>query len=768
MRELVAQCQVLPTTAVAFLSDTLVAAGNGSVLSIYDIQIQQIVYQKQIFLHTRIHGIIAKSYLESNVNVLIFGGKSWTTMEIRMGDRILITASDHVYAISDWIKAGHWVSAKDTSKVVLATAHNCVLVIDPETGNCEQRVAGAEQCVLYAAALWGNNIDELVVAAGTVFNKVLIWRLNEPDNVLWRLQGHEGVVFGVNFCRDGKALTSVSDDRSIRVWDLEHGRIERVLYGHRARVWKCMAVDTSASWLISCSEDGTCREWRDGDTVDMWPQCSKNVWAVDIRAGMVASAGGDGSLWLWRAGMPRRIESMDQLQPVQLPTCKPYLIDPASELSESIRGFALIDTRTVLAITKSGYFMVYDLIQRTWKVVEGSSGLQGYALVAAEPVDSSLVAIGCRNGAVVLLRGTCAWATARLHNASVRWLCASKRIGSLYDIVSVDDTGDIVWSVISDNSWHVVARLQRASPGTRVSAAAVSFDGLWIALGSVRGSLYIYETQNSDFDRTPILPVACVWPHAHGSHSVSTLLFDTSESGIVLHSGGRDGWMRTFRIGEPPADAAAADIRRGNQLHASLHRISAVSVTPGWVERLYKYCDRLLAVTFFRKRLALTDTASSSVLFSCISAGGSKQWQLLFASNCLRIAFMKRDYLLTTQFDAQLLLNTRERVLAVGVSSIDLRSVQLLQLDQRSVALVGGEDGYLRIVECKKVPQVLAGVRRHRSAIRCIQMLPSVFSAFENSRFVLTAGAGSEMHCWRLDMTALDTLSETMLVEWGS
>ncbi|KAJ2454622.1 WD repeat-containing protein 6 [Coemansia sp. RSA 2336] len=770
MRELEAQWQSLPTTTVAFLSDNLVAAGNGSMLSVYDILTQQVVHREQIFVHTRIHGIVAKPSAEDIVQILVFGGKSWTTFEINTSNRELISTNSRTYEVCDWIKAGHWVRAKGSWKVVLATAHNCILVMSLETGTCERKVAGAEQCVLYAAALWGDSIDDLVVAAGTVFNIVLVWRLNEPNLALWRLQGHEGAVFGVSFCRNGKALTSVSDDRSVRVWDLETGRVERVLYGHRARVWKCVAVDESASWLISCSEDGTCREWQDGNTVDVRPQTSKNVWAVDVRAGMVASAGGDGSLWLWRAGMSRRIESIDELQPVQLPSCNPYAVESASHSPETIRGFALVDAQMVVVVTKSGRLLAHDLVQRTWREVDGACGLQGYAMVAAEPTESSLVAIGCRNGVVAVLRGTCAWATARLHKACVQWLCVSRRIGNLCDIVSVDDSGDIVWSTVSDNSWRIVARLQRASPGTRVSAAAVSSDGQWVALGSARGSLYIYSAQNCAlFNKPPMLPVACVWPQAHGSYSVSTLLFDSNSSGTVLHSGGRDGWRRTFCIGEPPADASAAYIRRGDNANASLYRVSAASVTPGWVERLYEYCGQLLAVTFFCKRLALADMASGSVLFSCVGADGSRQWQLLFASSCLRLAFVSRNQLLTTQFDVEQLLNTRAQALATGISSTDLRCVQLLQSSQCLVALVGGEDGYLRVVECKAAAsRVLAAAKRHRSAIRCIQMLPPSFAGFENSRFVLTAGAGSEMRCWKLDMGESNTLSKTVLAEWCS
>ena len=63
------------------------------------------------------------------------------------------------------------------------------------------------------------------LACGTVFNKVLLWKVtdkvNSPEGkvlVKKRLAGHDGVIFSVRYNEDRHLLCSVSDDRSIKAW----------------------------------------------------------------------------------------------------------------------------------------------------------------------------------------------------------------------------------------------------------------------------------------------------------------------------------------------------------------------------------------------------------------------------------------------------------------------------------------------------------------------------------------------------------------------
>ena len=55
----------------------------------------------------------------------------------------------------------------------------------------------------------------------------------------------QGVIFNLSFHANKNQLSTVSDDRSIRLWSLDGSSSEAVLvlYGHTARVWDCQLLD---------------------------------------------------------------------------------------------------------------------------------------------------------------------------------------------------------------------------------------------------------------------------------------------------------------------------------------------------------------------------------------------------------------------------------------------------------------------------------------------------------------------------------------------
>ena len=91
-------------------------------------------------------------------------------------------------------------------------AHNYVESFDAK-GALLKRSFCQEECILYAGDIKGD-----LVASGTVFRSILLWRTTSPTpEILHRLEGHKGVIFDVRFM--GDTLASVSDDRSMRVWN---------------------------------------------------------------------------------------------------------------------------------------------------------------------------------------------------------------------------------------------------------------------------------------------------------------------------------------------------------------------------------------------------------------------------------------------------------------------------------------------------------------------------------------------------------------------
>ncbi|KAJ2654308.1 WD repeat-containing protein 6, partial [Coemansia sp. RSA 1199] len=775
MPRLVPQYRRLPSTAIAFLSDNLLAAANGSTIDIYDVQLKTLICSCAVFDSVRIHGIVAQlGDVDSRcIEVLVFGSKQWTVIRVHL-DNALVEPST-VFYTEDWIKAGHWVQDdKQMWQVALALAHNQVLVMDSTHGNSIYNVQCAERCILYAAALYGATMQTLVIAAGTVFNKVLVWDAWTKDTeaqVRVQLSGHEGVVFGVRFSKDGRRIMSTSDDRSVRVWNLDEKCAEAVLYGHGARVWSC--VEVGGDWLVSASEDGTCRVWRSGETEDVWRLCPKNVWAVAAHRNgcMVAAACGDGAVCVWTVGGRQRIEQIDDLDTITLPGPEQTLnwpdrdMDPASGSKERefIRGFALT-WDSALVVTNHGHILRHSTANNSWHVVAAKYGaLSGYAMVAAESKAGKVAAVGMRDGTVLLVCGN-SIRSAQLHTCSVQWLTVMQRSDNVYDVITVDNSGDIVWSLVTwDAVWQVVARIERPTAGMRVASAAVSHDGQWLVIGSATGSVYVYkhgDVKTIDGLRTDtatVLRVACVWPQAHGRHTVSAMSVDVDAKGNVrIVSGGRDGWVRTFSMLDSiPVDAAPDSVCVGDVV---LHCTSHVQVTRGWIEQLLCVDGRLLAVTFFRKRLELVDVEAAHIVVSTVCAGGAKLWQVVVGSAEVRIGFVKSGLLRTV---CAPLSQSAPIMLATGISATDIRAVCAIDVQvgghQMHVALLGGEDGHIRIIKCNDTQlDVLANVRRHRSVIRCIQSIPSICLDGNANRFVLSAGAGSELRCWRLDSSSSD------------
>ncbi|MDX2256123.1 MAG: hypothetical protein NW214_11450 [Pseudanabaenaceae cyanobacterium bins.39] len=76
-------------------------------------------------------------------------------------------------------------------------------------------------------------------------------------------QGHEDIVNSVAFSPDGKSIVSGSDDKTLRLWDLQGNQIGQPFQGHEDSVWS-VAFSPDGKSIVSGSSDNTLRLWHGG------------------------------------------------------------------------------------------------------------------------------------------------------------------------------------------------------------------------------------------------------------------------------------------------------------------------------------------------------------------------------------------------------------------------------------------------------------------------------------------------------------------------
>ncbi|KAH6619570.1 hypothetical protein B0J18DRAFT_492362 [Chaetomium sp. MPI-SDFR-AT-0129] len=300
-----------PVTALAFYTLSsqddkdriLLLAGEDTWLKVYDVSSatgpSRLVGKVKVFEAQAVHGIYVyeatsgyNSGSESGRGcpVLIWGGQSVAVLpaedvlgliegvlsgeQPEDGERVggKGVPSPVEYDAPDWIYDGilypaesQSQSKEDTQQLsgALVTAHNEILPFsfrysseDPKQPRQPEKqqtlafgpVTSPSRPILYSANLALLDASTLLVAGGTVFGEIVVWKYFIPDldsdqieggrekeryEVLYVLTGHEGSIFGVSISPEMvlpvdaerkeeavRLLATCSDDRTVRVWDI--------------------------------------------------------------------------------------------------------------------------------------------------------------------------------------------------------------------------------------------------------------------------------------------------------------------------------------------------------------------------------------------------------------------------------------------------------------------------------------------------------------------------------------------------------------------
>lgn len=259
-----------PITALAFFRPPAAASsgplyvlsGEDTCLKVYDAETQLLRASVRVFAAQPIQGISAPATTgeesSSSDSVLVWGGPLVTVLPVSVLAGLLCDGEDgrcstaehtvpegQVLRAPDWIYHGA-VSAHQPDLAAVVTAHNEVIPLRRAGGpaGCGwafgQLRSPPSRPILYSAQVRWTLGSEALVAAGTVFGEIIVWKCRlagsrggDSDDeaaveVLHVFTGHEGSIFGVDFSPEvvvdpvthaaSRLLVSCSDDRTVRVW----------------------------------------------------------------------------------------------------------------------------------------------------------------------------------------------------------------------------------------------------------------------------------------------------------------------------------------------------------------------------------------------------------------------------------------------------------------------------------------------------------------------------------------------------------------------
>ena len=278
-----------PITSCEFFNENILLIGSGPYLSLVNADTFEIIHQSKCLEYRIICGILIHKSL-----ICVYGEKAFNICELNAdlnGIRIL---NERFQQLDDLIWTIDWLNS---DKLMIVCAHNQFIVYNLKEKFIEKCVFCSQKCMIYSAKILNfNDFDTIMIASGTIFNRILIWN-STNGSIACTLDGHQGVIFSIGFDTKTNYLYSVSDDRSVIVWKLDSindeksidGKLCSKFFGHEARVWKCVwfETDKGEAFLCSIGEDLKCCIWSLNENKLFYRfntirKGSKNIWSVCI------------------------------------------------------------------------------------------------------------------------------------------------------------------------------------------------------------------------------------------------------------------------------------------------------------------------------------------------------------------------------------------------------------------------------------------------------------------------------------------------------
>ena len=317
-------------SSLQLFKDKYLFAGTGNFLSIYNIEQNDKLEKKlKAFNSEKISKINIFLFSDNNNFILTLSGETKIKYSFFNENNIDLNLINISTKSNDYIMNHilHVTSDNSVKKQYLIVGFINNFIEIYKFNNEEKKfefikyIFSSVKCIVYSMAfcLYKENnsqdvCDSILIASGTVFRKVIIWKLNfvkdkndfiKDDNNSITLSGHKGVIFSVHFYSNN-TLCSTSDDRITKYWkfDLNNKTYNCDDYiGHSSRVWDSKVFEPQ-NILVSVSEDATAfvYDLKSKKCIGKLINGHEgwNIRSVEINRDYIWTGGEDGRLLKWK------------------------------------------------------------------------------------------------------------------------------------------------------------------------------------------------------------------------------------------------------------------------------------------------------------------------------------------------------------------------------------------------------------------------------------------------------------------------------------
>ncbi|XP_078169265.1 transducin family protein / WD-40 repeat family protein [Carex rostrata] len=585
----------------------LLLAGIGSDLLLYDLKSGNLCSTFQVFNGIRVHGITQLKEVRSSFSISIFGERTLKLFLLASSTPNSNTNTEQGYHLDlvhalppfdHWVLDTRFLEREEQRLLVVGLSDNSVALWNVATCSLIARIKSQDRCLLYSMRLHGDTIESLSVASGTIYNQIIVWRLEPKElsavHLDW-LIGHEGSIFRLAWSDDGTKIMSASDDRSARIWDLT-GKTqnegltrpsELTLFGHHARIWDCYLSD---SIIITAGEDCTCRLWgADGSQIMILKEhIGRGIWRClyEPSLSLIITAGFDSAIKINEisSSLPKGKDEPTRATADLMHLCDTFTISAPKTTkqlslmdskSEYVRCLQFTEQNTLYVSTNNGFLYHVDISDpKNAKWTQLIQVNEEIAIICMDVTERGFVALGDGKGNVTVVKVSDEGESGAKVDLSFTWSAEKERqllgvfwcksLGSSH-LFTGDPRGVLKLWDIEDNlkintqdfpgsiEVPLIAMFQSCF-GARIMCIDASPKEEILVAGDNKGNLTIFpfaerfKMDNSSDNLQEKIPLVDRFRGAHGISNVTSIyICESDSSSVEIRTTGGDGCICLFK-----------------------------------------------------------------------------------------------------------------------------------------------------------------------------------------------------------------------------